>query len=58
MDKMCPVMPTNLPPVARATDRSGSQIQNFWLDATIPLIFLQEKAEDQQWDPDFTANNG
>ena len=41
-----PVVSTNLPPAARAADRSASRIQNFWLDATIRLISLLEKAED------------
>jgi len=40
-----PVVSTNLSPAARAADRSASWIQNFWLDATIPLISLLEKAE-------------
>jgi len=28
------------------TDRAASWIQNFWLDATMPLIFILEKADE------------
>ena len=40
-----PVVSVNLPPTARTADRAASRIQNFWLDAANPLIFILEKAE-------------
>ena len=40
-----PVVSANLPPTARTADRAASRIQNFWLDAANPLIFILEKAE-------------
>ena len=41
-----PVVSANLPPAARMADRAASRIQNFWLDAANPLIFLLEKADE------------
>ena len=41
-----PVVSANVPTAARTADRASSRIQNFWLDAANPLIFLLEKADE------------
>ena len=42
--KLDSVVSANVLVATRETDRASSQIQNFWLDAVNPLIFLLEKA--------------
>ena len=44
--KLDPVVSANVPTAARTADRASSRIQNFWLDAANPLIFLLEKADE------------
>ena len=44
--KLDPVVSANVSAAARTADRASSRIQNFWLDAVNPLIFLLEKAEE------------
>jgi len=36
----------NVSPTARAADRAASKLQQFWLDAANPLVFILEKAEE------------
>ena len=44
--KLDPVVSANVSAATRTADRASSRIQNFWLDAATPLIFLLEKAEE------------
>ena len=44
--KLDPVVSANVRGVARMADKASSQIQNFWLDAATPLIFVLEKAKE------------
>ena len=44
--KIDPVLTANVPPAARTADRAASRVQQFWLDATNPLVILLEKAVD------------
>ena len=44
--KIDPVVMANVPPAARTADRTASRLQQFWLDAANPLMFILEKAEE------------
>ena len=44
--KLDSVVSANVSAAARTADRASSRIQNFWLDAATPLIFLLEKADE------------
>jgi len=44
--KMDSVVSTNVSAGARTADRAASRLQQFWLDAVNPLIFVLEKAEE------------
>ena len=44
--KIDQVVATNVPSAARTADRSASRLQQFWLDAVNPLVFILEKAEE------------
>ena len=44
--KIDPVVFANISPAARTADRTASRLQQFWLDAVNPLIFILEKAEE------------
>jgi len=44
--KIDPVMFVNISPAARTADRAVSRLQQFWLDAVNPLVFILEKAEE------------
>ena len=41
-----PVVATNVPTTARTGDRAASRLQQFWLDAVNPLVFIPERAEE------------
>jgi len=44
--KIDPVVFANVSPTARTADRAVSKLQQFWLDAANPLVFILEKAEE------------
>ena len=44
--KLDPVISTTVSTSARRTDRSASRLQQFWLDATNPLVNVLERAEE------------
>jgi len=41
-----PVVSSTIPAAARRTDRAASRLQNYWLDAVNPLVYVLEKAEE------------
>ena len=41
-----PVVETTIPTATRRADRAASRLQNFWLDAANPLVYVLEKAEE------------
>jgi len=38
-----PVVETTIPTATRRADRAASRLQNFWLDAANPLVYVLEK---------------
>ena len=44
--KIDPVVFANVSSAVRTADRAASRLQQFWLDAVNPLVFILEKAEE------------
>ena len=44
--KIDAMVAANVSPAAKKSDRAASRLQQFWLDATIPLVLLLERAEE------------
>ena len=47
-----PVVKTTVSVAAKRSDRAASRLQNFWLDAVNPLVYVLEKAEELQLPPE------
>ena len=52
----CPIMDAvvaaNIPPGAKRADKSASHLQQFWLDAAIPLVLMLERVEELNLHPE------
>ena len=47
-----PVVAATIPTTSQRADRTASRLQNFWLDAANPLIYVLEKAEELELPPE------